>query len=95
MNISVSIRRLINQPDNNLKAIASITLDDKFVIRFVKLFKKVDSDGFWIGCPGYKGKHGRGFINTSHPITSEFREEIDDAVINAYYEAIRGLEELV
>lgn len=95
MKISVTIRRLINEPDKNLKATASVTLDDQFVIRYVKIYKRADNDGYWVGFPGFRHKQGRGFVNTCHPITQEFRERFDEAVIDAYFDAIKALEEVV
>ena len=73
---------------DKLKAYASLCLDDKFLIKGVKI---VDgSRGRFVAMPSRKTKHGE-FLDVCFPIEKGLREEIDDAVIEAYR---RKLEEM-
>ncbi len=65
----------------NLRAYASITLDDEYVVHGLKV---MDSEnGLWVSMPASKNKRGE-FKDIFHPITREAREALITAVINAY-----------
>ena len=67
-----------------MKAIASITIDNEFVVHEIKV---IDSQqkGIIIAMPS-KGKNGK-FNDIAHPIKSETRENITKAIMKAYEEA--------
>ena len=67
-----------------MKAIASITIDNEFVVHEIKV---IDSQqkGIIIAMPS-KGKNGK-FNDIAHPIKSEPREKITKAIMKAYEEA--------
>ena len=67
-----------------MKAIASITIDNEFVVHEIKV---IDSQqkGIIIAMPS-KGKNGK-FNDIAHPIKSETREKITKALMKAYEEA--------
>ena len=67
-----------------MKAIASITIDNEFVVHEIKV---IDSQqkGIIIAMPS-KGKNGK-FNDIAHPINSETREKITKAIMKAYDEA--------
>lgn len=81
MKISVEIRRVFNDPDNPLMATASVTLDDCFVLRNVRLVQ--GAERIFVGMPSSRLRTGR-WVDTCHPITPEFRKELEAAVIEAY-----------
>jgi len=70
--------------NNKMKAIASITFDDEFVVHEIKV---IDSQqkGIIIAMPS-KGKNGK-FNDIAHPINSATREKITKAIMKAYEEA--------
>ena len=75
----VRVRKITSQ--NRMKAIASITLDDVFVIHDIKV---IESDkGLFIAMPSRKTPNGE-FKDIAHPINAETREKIQKAVLEAY-----------
>lgn len=79
MNITdVKVKKL--NRDDNLKAFASITIDDAFVVHDLKV---VDGrNGLFVSMPSKKV--GDKYIDTSHPITAEWRQRINTAVLSEY-----------
>ncbi|MGN0818978.1 MAG: septation regulator SpoVG [Christensenellaceae bacterium] len=73
--------RLIDKEDTKLKAVASITIDDCFVVHDIKVIE--GSDGPFIAMPSKKTGDGE-YKDIAHPITTETRETIINAVIGAY-----------
>ncbi len=79
----VKIRKKFDD-DKPLKAVASVTFDGVFVLHEVKL---VYAGGRFITVmPGRKLPDGS-FRDVAHPITKEFRAELQDAIVRAYEEA--------
>ena len=77
----VRVRKITSQ--NRMKAIASITLDDVFVIHDIKV---IESDkGPFIAMPSRKTPNGE-FKDIAHPINTETREMIQKAIIDKYNE---------
>ncbi len=70
---------LKNEP--KLKAFASITLDDCFVIRGLKIIS--GSEGFFVSMPSRRRKNGT-FQDLAHPINNEMRKKIEDSVLDAF-----------
>lgn len=67
-----------------MKAIASITIDNEFVVHEIKVIDN-QQKGIIIAMPS-KGKNGK-FNDIAHPIKSETREKITKAIMKAYEEA--------
>jgi len=66
---------------NKVKAIASITIDDQFVVHDLRV---VEGDkGLFVAMPSRKLPSGD-FRDIAHPINSETRERIQEAVIAEY-----------
>jgi len=78
----VRIRKVL--PEGKMRAIASITLDDEFVIHDVRVIE--GTDGLFIAMPCRKTPEGT-FRDVAHPITADAREMIQQAVLNAYNNA--------
>jgi stage V sporulation protein G len=64
-----------------LKAFASITFDDSFVVRGLKVIN--GSDGYFVSMPSRKHKDGM-YHDIAHPITNEMRKRIEDKVLDAF-----------
>ena len=83
MKVDVKIGSI--RPEGNVKAYASINLNDCFAIRNVKV---VDSSkGLFIAMPSYKAGNGE-YKDICFPVTKEFREQLNNAVIEAYNQAL-------
>ncbi len=81
MNITEVRVRLVKKEDSKLKAAASITIDDCFVVHDIKVIS--GTDGLFIAMPSRKTPEGE-FKDIVHPINTETREMISKKVIEAY-----------
>lgn len=80
MNITdVRIRRI--NSDGKMKAVASITFDDEFVVHDIKIID--GQNGPFIAMPSRKVAEGD-FRDIAHPLTSETRGRIKDAIFAEY-----------
>ena len=80
MNITeVRVRRI--EHDGKLRGVASITLDDEFVVHDIKIIQG-DRDLF-IAMPSRKSSEGD-FKDIAHPITAAARDYIQKSIIEAY-----------
>ena len=73
------------RPEGSLKAIASVNLNDCFAIRNVKVME--GSKGLFAAMPSYKAGNGE-YKDICFPVTAAFRQQLNDAVINAYHQAL-------
>ena len=81
MRVDVKIGSI--RPEGNIRAYASVNLNDCFAIRNVKI---VDSSkGLFVAMPSYKS--GNEYKDICFPVTKEFREQLNQAVIDAYHQA--------
>jgi len=72
---------------NMVKGIASIILDDCFVIHDLRV---VDGDrGYFVAMPSRKLPNGD-FKDIAHPLNSETREKIQEAVLREFFKVKRG-----
>lgn len=76
--------RLRLKDETKLKAICSITFDDCFVVRDVKVIE--GQKGLFISMPNKKV--GEEHVDIAHPIVTETREAIKTAVLSAYEKAL-------
>lgn len=76
--------------EDRLKAYVSITIDDVFVIRDLKIIQ--GTNGLFVAMPSKKRKDGQ-FRDIAHPLNQETRAMIEDAVFNAYENELRSMGE--
>ncbi len=74
--IRISLRN-----DNKLKAFASITLDNCFVIRGLKIIE--GAKGVFVAMPSRKRPDGT-FQDIAHPINNETRDWMESQIVVAY-----------
>ena len=90
MKISDVRVRIVKTDRSKIKASASITIDDCFVVHDIKVIQ--GNDGPFIAMPSRKTPDGE-FKDIVHPLNTETREMIKDIVIKAYNEAATNAEE--
>jgi len=73
--------RIVKKEDAKLKAVASIIIDDCFVVHDIKIIE--GAEGNFIAMPSRKTPDGE-FKDIAHPINTETRELIRDRVFKAY-----------
>ena len=86
MNITdVRIRKV--ETDNRMKAIASITLDDCFVIHDLRVIQ--GDEHLFVAMPSRKTATG-GYRDIAHPISSECRKMFEDAILEEYNKELQN-----
>ena len=75
--------RFVKKEDSKLKAVASITIDDCFVVHDIKIID--GADGPFIAMPSRKTNDGE-FKDIAHPLNTETREELKKAILTVYSE---------
>ena len=70
--------------ENRMKAVASVTFDNEFVIHDIKVIES--QNGLFMAMPSKKTPNGE-FKDIAHPINKETREKIQNAILEAYENA--------
>ncbi|UOQ49526.1 MULTISPECIES: septation regulator SpoVG [Gracilibacillus] len=78
----VRLRRV--NTDGRMRAIASITLDDEFVVHDIRVID--GNNGMFVAMPSKRTPDGE-FRDIAHPINSGTRAKIQDAVLEEYQRA--------
>lgn len=89
MKISDVRIRFVKKEDSKLKAVASITIEDCFVVHDIKIID--GADGPFIAMPSRKTSDGE-FKDIAHPLNTETREELKNAILTAYSNEIAKTE---
>ncbi len=87
MNITDIRVRFLKKEDNKLKAVASIIIDDAFVVHDIKIID--GGEGCFIVMPSRKTPDGQ-YRDIAHPIRNEVREELKVKVLAAYDALVAG-----
>lgn len=78
--------RVFPVDEDKLKAYVTITLDNCFVVRDLKVI--AGADGLFIAMPAKRRKDGS-YKDIAHPLNADTRLRMERAILNAY-ERIRG-----
>ena len=78
--IRISIR-----DEEKLKAFVTITFDDCFVVRGVKIIR--GHRGLFVAMPSRRRPDGT-FQDIAHPILSEMRDHLEEEILAAYHTAL-------
>ena len=81
MKISDVRIRLVENGDGKLRAVASMTIDDCFVIHDIKIID--GPEGIFVAMPSKKNGRGE-YKDIAHPINTETRNEIVTTILDAY-----------
>ncbi|MBO5342759.1 MAG: septation regulator SpoVG [Lachnospiraceae bacterium] len=71
--------------DGKLKAVASITLDDVFVVHDIKIIE--GDNGLSIAMPSRKSGENE-FRDVAHPLNTETRDYIQEIILKEYREYV-------
>ena len=83
MKISDVRIRLITKEDSKLKAVASMTIEDCFVVHDIKVIE--GQEDYFIAMPSRKASDGE-YKDIVHPINTETREQIIKLILDAFKE---------
>ena len=78
----VRVRKIASE--GKMKAIVSVTFDNEFVVHDIKVIE--GQNGLFIAMPSRKTPDGE-FKDIAHPINQSARENLQSAVLKAYYDA--------
>ena len=88
MNITdVRLRKL--PTEGKLKAIVSVTFNDEFVLHDIKIIE--GNESLFLAMPSRRLSNGE-YRDIAHPINSEARKELEDAIFKEYYEVKEKLD---
>lgn len=76
--------------EERLKAYVSITIDNCFVVRDLKIIQ--GPSGLFVAMPSKKRKDGQ-FRDIAHPLNQDTRAMIEDAVFEAYEAQLKNMGE--
>ena len=79
----VRLRRV--NTEGRMKAIASITIDDEFVVHDIRIID--GNNGMFVAMPSKRTPDGE-FRDIAHPISSATREKIQGLVLEEYQQAV-------
>jgi len=83
--MTVTDVRVFPVGEEKLKAFASITIDDCFVVSDIKIIQ--GANGLFVSMPSKRRKNGT-FRDIAHPLNSETRRMIEERIIERYREAL-------
>lgn len=76
--------RLIQKDDSKLKAVASIVVEDSFVIHDIKVLE--GNQGYFVAMPSRKTPDGQ-YKDVAHPLNTPTREELNKVVLAEFEKA--------
>lgn len=76
--------RKVNNQDNRMKALVSITFDDAFVIHDLRVIE--GNSGLFVAMPSKRTPDGE-FRDIAHPIHSDMRQHVQEEVMRFYEES--------
>ena len=81
MTLEITEVRISLREDDKLKAFASMTFNDAFVIRGLKIIE--GTNGMFVAMPSRKRPDGT-YQDVAHPINNETRKFIEDRILDEY-----------
>ena len=79
----VRVRKI--ESDSKMRAVASITIDDEFLVHDIKI---IDGDkGMFIAMPSRKTGESE-YRDIAHPINSQVRENMQNTILEAYRKSL-------
>ncbi len=76
----VRIRRL--SQEGKMRAIVSVTLNEQFVVHDIRVIE--GNSGLFVAMPSKRTPNGE-FKDIAHPINSNTRQELQQAILDVYY----------
>lgn len=77
--------QIFQTQEDRLKAYATITIDNCFIIRDIKIIQGYD--GLFVAMPAKKMKDGS-YKDVAHPLNQSTRAIVEETILNAYKEQI-------
>lgn len=81
MMLQITEVRISLRDDDKLKAFASMTFNESFVVRGLKIIE--GTNGMFVAMPSRKKPDGT-YQDVAHPINNETRKYIEDRILDEY-----------
>ena len=78
---AVRLRRPAGAAEGRVKALASLTIDDEFVVHELRVIE--GPNGLFVSMPARRTGSG-GYLDIAHPITAAMRERVQGTVLQAF-----------
>jgi stage V sporulation protein G len=78
--------------EGKMKAVASVTFDNEFVVHDIKVIES--QNGLFIAMPSRKTPNGE-FKDIAHPINSDAREKIQSAVLMKFETTVSAVDDTI
>lgn len=75
------------EKEGKMKAVASITIDDEFVVHDIKVIE--GEKGLFIAMPSRKSADGE-YRDIAHPLNSDTRERLQQMILDRYRETVEA-----
>jgi len=79
--VEITEIKLTLRNEDKLKAFVSVTFDNAFVIRGLKVIN--GKEGYFVSMPSRKRKDGT-YQDICHPINNEMRKHLEDRILDEY-----------
>lgn len=89
MKITVTIDRVFDNPDSKMKATASAAFGGQFAVHNLTVYD--GKNGLFVNMPSKQGDDGE-YYQTFHPITKDARTQLNNAVLDAYEQKLKDIE---
>lgn len=76
--------KLTLRNEEKLKAFVSVTFDNAFVVRGLKVIN--GNEGYFVSMPSRKRKDGS-YQDIAHPINNDMRKKLENAILDEYEKA--------
>jgi len=84
MKLDVRINSI--KPNGSIRATASVNMNDCFAVKNIKVMD--GKNGMFVSMPSYKSPTTGEYKEHCFPVTKEFRDQLNSAVIGAYQQAL-------
>lgn len=84
--IQIIFPHALDASNKKLKCFANIVFNDTFIIRNLRVIE--GDQKFFVVMPSFRKRDGS-FQDIAHPITNDFRQIIDDSVLESYENALK------
>jgi stage V sporulation protein G len=82
--VEITEVKLTLRNEEKLKAFVSVTFDNAFVVRGLKVIN--GKEGYFVSMPSRKRKDGS-YQDIAHPINNDMRKRLEDAILDEYEKA--------
>lgn len=80
----------IRKGDDKLKAFVTLTLDECFIIRDLKVIQ--GHTGLFVAMPSRRKQDGS-YVDIAHPLNQETRDQLERAILEEYERTVRSMDE--